>query len=181
MVIIMELDKVILDRRSIRKYLDEEVDKEILINAIKMGVKAPSAHNRQPWKFKILSKFEKDKIADVLYDKTKDIVGHTGPHTAGIIKEVPNMIMVFIDNQNVDNRDMDIISIGACIENIILYLTNLGLGTLWIANTNIIREEIKEILNVSYETVSCIGVGYKNQEPHERPRKEFSDVMIGDE
>lgn len=174
----MELSKAISDRRSIRKYLDDEVSEEILIDAIKMGIKAPSAHNRQPWKFKVLSKNEKNMIADALYNKTKDIVGHTGPHTSNIIKEVPNMIMIFIDNQNIENRDMDIISIGACIENIILYLTDKGLGTLWIANTNLISEEIKEIVNTSYETVSCIGVGYKNQDPHERPRKSISEVLL---
>lgn len=178
MVMIMELSKAISDRRSIRKYLDDEVSEEILIDAIKMGIKAPSAHNRQPWKFKVLSKNEKNMIADALYNKTKDIVGHTGPHTSNIIREVPNMIMIFIDNQNIENRDMDIISIGACIENIILYLTDKGFGTLWIANTNLISEEIKEIVNTSYETVSCIGVGYKNQDPHERPRKNISEVLL---
>ncbi len=161
--------------------MDNDVDDNILLDAIKMGTKAPSAHNRQPWKFKILSCEEKNQIASILYEKTKDIVGHTGPHTAGIIKDVPKIIVVFIDNQNKDDRDMDIISIGACIENIILYLTDIGLGTLWIANTNIIRDDIKRILNVSYETVSCIGVGYKNQEPHERPRKDFSEVLITEE
>lgn len=174
----MELRDAINNRRSIRKYLDDKVSEEILIDAIKYGCKAPSAHNRQPWKFKIVSDEEKSKIADALYDKTKDIVGHTGPHTSNIIRDVPNLIMVFIDNDDKDNRDMDVISIGACIENIILYLTDLNIGTLWIGNTNLIVEDIKKILNVSFETISCIGVGFKNQEPHARPRKDFSDVII---
>ena len=181
MVIIMELENAIRNRRSIRKYLDEEVDNKILFQAIEMGVKAPSAHNRQPWKFKILTKTEKNKIADALYDKTCNIVGHTGPHTAGVMKEIPSLIMVFIDNDISENRDMDVISIGACIENIILYLTSIDLGTLWIANTNLISDEIKTILDVPYENISCIGVGYKNQDPHERPRKNMEDVIMGSE
>lgn len=179
MVMMMELSNVIKSRRSIRKYLDTEVPEQVLIDAIEMGMKAPSAHNRQPWKFKILTRDEKNQVADALYNNTCDIAGHTGPHTAGIIREVPSLIMVFIDNSIKENRDMDIISIGACIENIILYLTDLDLGTLWIANTNIVSEEIKEILNVPYETVSCIGVGYINQDPHERPRKSLEEVLVG--
>ncbi len=165
-------------RRSIRKYTSELVDEEIIINGINAGIKAPSAHNRQPWKFKILTLEEKNKVAKLLYDKTKDIVGHTGPHTASIIEEVPHLIMIFIDNDIKENRDMDILSIGACIENMILYFTEYDLGTIWIGNTNLINDEIKELLGVSYETISCLGVGYKNQDPKMRPRKELNDVLI---
>ncbi len=174
----MEMKEVILKRRSIREFMEEVVDQNILIEGIKMGVKAPSAHNRQPWKFKILSTDEKNQVANLLLDKTKDIIGHSGPHTAAVIKEVPNLIMVFYDNEDGGDRDMNIISIGACIENMILYFTDLGLGTLWIGNTNLVNDEIKELLNVKYETISCLGVGYKAQEPHERPRKDISDVII---
>lgn len=174
----MLLNDAIMNRRSIRKYKDNVVDDEIIMKGIELATKAPSAHNRQPWKVKILSLEEKNKVADVLYFKTKDIVGHTGPHTAGIIKDVPNLIMVFIDNDIKDNRDMDIISIGAFIENLILAYTDMGLGTIWIGNTNLVSDEIKEILGVSYETVSCVGVGYANQEPKARPRKEIEDIVI---
>ncbi len=174
----MLLSEAILERRSIRKYKDTLVNEEMLMRGIELAIKAPSAHNRQPWKVKILSLEEKDKVADVLYSKTKDIVGHTGPHTAGIIREVPNLIMIFIDNDNNDNRDMDIISIGAFTENLILTYTDMGLGTLWIGNTNIVSDEIKDILGVSYETVSCVGVGYADQEPKARPRKDIEDILI---
>jgi nitroreductase len=174
----MELKDVISKRRSIRIFKDDIVDEEVLFEGLKYGVLAPSAHNRQPWKFKIVSTDQKNEIADALDNKTKDIPGHTGPHTANIIRNVPHLIMVFIDNDIKENRDMDVISIGACIQNIILSYTDLGLGTLWIGNTNHIVEEIKEILGVPYETVSCIGVGVADQEPKPRPRKDFKDVII---
>lgn len=116
----MLLSDVIESRRSIRKYKSIILDEEALMKGILAGIKAPSAHNRQPWRFKILSTSEKSSIADMLEDKTRNIPGHTGPHTAGIIRNVPHLIMVFIDNEVVEDRDMDIISIGACIENMIL-------------------------------------------------------------
>lgn len=174
----MLLNEAILNRRSIRKYKDNVLDEITLMNGIELAIKAPSAHNRQPWKVRLLSVEEKNKVADALYYKTKDIVGHTGPHTAGIIKDVPNLIMIFIDNDIKDNRDMDIISIGAFIENLILAYTDMRLGTIWIGNTNLVSDEIKEILGVSYETVSCVGVGYADQEPKARPRKEIEDILI---
>lgn len=172
----MELKESIERRRSIRKFKKEEVDRKIIEEAIKYGVMAPSAHNRQPWKFKILTTKEKDAIADMLYEKTKDIEGHTGPHTAGVIKEAPNMVIVFLDS--VKDRDMDVISVGACIENMILYLTAKDIGTLWIGNTNFISEEIKEYFKTDLETISCLAIGYKDQEPHQRPRKPIEEVYL---
>jgi nitroreductase len=174
----MEFKSVLEMRRSIRKYKDSKVDETILKEAIKYGIMAPSAHNRQPWKIRIATTEEKNRIADELYNKTKDIEGHTGPNTAGIIREVPSLLVVFIDNQVKENRDHDVLSIGAFIENIILYLTDIGLGTLWIANTDNIKEEIKKVLNTDLECVSCIGVGEKDQDPHMRPRKEIDDILI---
>lgn len=174
----MELKETISSRRSIRKYKNESIDENIIWEALKYGVMAPSAHNRQPWKVKLVKNEEKDCIANALIDKTISVPGHTGPHTAGVIKNVPYLLMIFIDNDIKENRDMDIISIGAFIENIILYLTDMGLGTLWIANTNLISEEIKNILNVEYESVSCIGIGVKDQEPYPRPRKELDEIIL---
>lgn len=62
----------------------------------------------------------------------------------------------------------------------ILLAEEKGLGTLWIANTNLIKEEIKEITSVNLETISCIGFGLKDQFPNKRPRKDFSEVIISD-
>ena len=174
----MLLSDVIESRRSIRKFKSIMLDEDTLMKGILAGTKAPSAHNRQPWKFRILSASEKSSIADLLEAKTRDIPGHTGPHTAGIIRDVPHLIMVFIDKSVVENRDMDIISIGACIENMILEYTDMGLGTIWIGNTNLICEEIKEVLGVPYETVSCVGVGLPDQSPKARPRKDIRDVLV---
>lgn len=176
----MEVKNAILGRRSIRKYSDEVVSLDVLEEGILMATKAPSAHNRQPWKFKILSKEEKDKVANLLYDKTKDIKGHTGPHTASVILECPYLIMIFIDNEEgtLEDKEMDMLSIGAAIENMILYFTSMNLGTLWIGNTNLVSKEISEYLKINLRTVSCLGVGIKNQDPHERPRKNFEDILL---
>lgn len=173
----METRQAIEERRSIRKFKSDKIKEEIIIEAIKYGTMAPSAHNRQPWQFKILTTEEKNNIANILEEKTKSIENHTGPHTAGVIREAPYMLLILMDKE-AENRDMDIISIGACIENIILYLTDINIGTLWIGNTNLVAKEIQEHLKLTDEPISCLAIGYKNQEPHARPRKELRDVII---
>lgn len=172
----MQTTEAIDNRRSIRKFKNTIVSEKILESAIKYGTKAPSAHNYQPWFFKILSKEELNIIADILYNKTKDIKGSTASFTSSIIKNCNNGILVYLTDKE-NNRDMNIISIGAAIENIILYLTDLNLGTLWIGDTNIIDKELVELTKIDYEPISLILVGQKDQEPHERPRKRIEDIM----
>ena len=174
----MEFCEVLESRRSIRKYKNEEIDDNVLLEAIKYGIMSPSAHNRQPWKVKVVKRDEKDAIADALIDKTKDIEGHSGVNTAGVIKQVPVLLVIYYDPEEGANREHDILSLGSFIEHIILYLTDKGLGTLWIANTNLIKEEVSNITGVDLETISTIGVGVKDQEPHMRPRKELDDILI---
>ena len=50
----MELMEGILSRRSVRKYEDKPISKEILERIIKAGQYAPSAHNTQPWEFLVI-------------------------------------------------------------------------------------------------------------------------------
>ena len=174
----MELKEVIYNRRSIRKFKDEEISQEIILSIIKDATHAPSGHNRQPWKFKLVDKETKDLISDTLYNKFKDVKGHTAGHTAGVIKEIPNLVIVYLDSDEKNSRDIDLLSIGGMIDEILLLAEEKNIGTLWIANTNLINDEIKEITNIDLETVSCIGFGYKDQFPNPRPRKNFEDIIL---
>ena len=57
----MELMEGILSRRSVRKYEDKPISKEILERIIKAGQYAPSAHNTQPWEFLVIQeKYKND-------------------------------------------------------------------------------------------------------------------------
>ena len=56
----------IRQRRSIRKYKSQEIPKEQVEAIIEAAVMAPSAKNRQPWKFLVYSSEAKDKLLDVM-------------------------------------------------------------------------------------------------------------------
>ena len=171
----MIFDDVVTSRRSIRKYLGDEVSFGDINKIIECGILAPSAHNRQPWKVKVVCGDEKERIAISLMNKSD--LDPSISNTANIIKEVPILIVVYYDGDSV-KRDHDILSIGAFIENMHLKATELGLGSLWIANTDYIKAEISEITECDLECVSCLGVGYKNQEPKMRPRKSIEEITV---
>lgn len=174
----MELVNAIELRRSIRKYEDKDVSDEVLLELIRCATLAPSGHNRQPWKFEIVRGELKDKIADTLYQKTIHIEGSTAPHTSSIIKESPVLIVIYLTEYSVENYLYDILSIGGAVENILLRATDMNLGSLWIGNTSLVEEELKEILDTDLRVISTVAIGYKNQDPHARPRKKLAEVIV---
>lgn len=170
----MSFDDVVFSRRSIRKYEDKDVSDDLILEIIKAGISAPSAHNRQPWKVKVLRNDLKNEVSAKLALK-KDLSSSI-LNTSNIIKEASVLICVFYDGES--NRDHDILSIGAFIQNMHLKVTDLGLGSLWIANTDYIKDEISGITGCDLECVSCLAVGFKAEEPVTRPRKSMEEIIL---
>ena len=54
------------NRRSIRKYKADKINKELIEDIIYSATLAPSAKNRQPWKFIVYQGKEKEKLVDVM-------------------------------------------------------------------------------------------------------------------
>lgn len=162
--------KEIENRRSIRNYKNDNIDKKIIFDILNAGIKAPSAKNNQPWRFLIVNNDIKNKISD----KMIEIYGPN--KTAEVIKTVPYLILVY----NKDNEYFNHLSIGAAIENILLEAENIGLGTLWIGYIKKIEDYVKELVNIDYELVSAIAIGVKNENPLERPRLTLEEVLLNE-
>jgi len=66
----MSLVDVVLSRRSIRRYEQREVPKDVLDRILEAGRQAPSAMNRQPWHFVVLTDYEvKKKLSRGLFNR----------------------------------------------------------------------------------------------------------------
>lgn len=150
----MELKEAIKSRRSIRKYKDIDVSNILIEDLIECARLAPSAKNRQPWKFLIVKNEIKNQIAEIMLykEESRDVnlkekklnANSSVKKTAQIIKEAPILILVF--KQNNDNWIIgDTLSIGGAIEHICLRATDLGLGSLWIRDTVYARKRNSKI------------------------------------
>jgi nitroreductase len=64
--------KVILDRRSIRKYTNEKISEEDLMLILESGRQAPSGENAQPWRFIV-----------VRDQKNKEFLSYIGKNASG--------------------------------------------------------------------------------------------------
>lgn len=180
----MELEEVIKARRSIRKFLSHEVEAEKTERLLECARLCQSAKNRQPWKFMILKRDDKDRVADIMLapfeQNQSETMGYqnSSKHSAQVIKEVPMLMLVFMEKDE-GWLTGDLLSIGAAIEHICLEAVNLGLGALWIRDTAYTEDEICRA--VGYENlrlVSAIAVGYAAESPAQRPRKTMEDIVI---
>lgn len=194
-------NNAIYSRRSIRKFSDKEVPIELIEDILDAARVAPSAKNRQPWKFIVFGNGKKDEL---IYHMERGILREeTGSpllpdtsngipdakNTLRVMKEAPMIIAVLNTNSKTDlpftsidgdERILEIcdsLSIGASIENMLLRAEHLGLGTLWIANTFFAYNELMEYLNEDGHLVSAIAVGHPDESPAQRPRKKTEEIV----
>ena len=189
----------IFNRRSIRKYKDKPVDKQLISDMIDAGRVAPSAKNRQPWKYIVFSGQSKEEMLDKMeaginreennspsLPNSSDGIPDAR-NTLKIMREAPVIILVLNTNGkspfnpvSADDRITEIcdtLSIGASIQNILLKATELGLGTLWIANTCFAYKELTEYLDTDKQLIGAIAVGYPDESPNPRPRKSLDEII----
>ena len=189
----------IYTRRSIRKFKDTPVSKECIEEIIRAGSAAPSAKNRQPWKCIVLGNQSKEEFLSNM-EKGIDREEHLfvflpksrsgladAKNTLRIMREAPILIVVINTNDkspfeqlDTDGRFMEIcdsLSIGAFIENMLLQAEEMGLGPLWIANTCFAYHELVSYLNTQGQLIGAVALGYADECPNQRPRKELGDIV----
>ncbi len=196
----MELTEVLTERKSIRKYKETSVSSQDIRKIIEAGIVAPSAKNRQPWKFIVYTGEAKNSILQVMEnglnrEKSNAILPYSSSglqdafYTLKIMKQASVLIMIentngispFEDIGTADKRVMEIcdtLSIGAAMQNMILKATEIGLGTLLVANTCFAYPELVEAMGVKGQLVGAVCVGYADESPSRRARKVYEDVVV---
>ena len=164
----MKFEDLVKQRRSIRQYSSEEPKENDIQKILEAGTWAPSGLNNQPWKFSVI----KDK-------KRKEGLSKFTKYGESI-KSAPIVICVFLDNGTTYNREKDIMSAGACIQNMLLQAYELGLGTCWLGEILNKREEVEKYLETAsdYELVAVVTLGYSDEEITEGCRKNIKSFLI---
>lgn len=188
----------IYERRSIRKYTDEPVSGQGIEEIIKAAISAPSAKNRQPWRFVVVTDKRKDEMLDAMRQglaNEQDGRGLLGgyvqylpaaAHTLDIMAQAPITILVFnplglspLKSISAEERFYEMAnlqSIGAAIQNMSLRAVELGLGSLWICDIFFAYRELCAWLGTGEQLVAALSVGHPGEAPPQRPRKELCNV-----
>jgi nitroreductase len=191
--------KEIMERRSIRKFSSRQIDKTDILHIIESGTKAPSAKNRQPWKFIVVQGNAKEKMlqafcngvqreekgAACLPGSVQCIQG--ARHTIEIMKQAPVIIFVLntmgknmFSSMTDEDRVFEVCniqSVSAAVQNMLLASTERGIGSLWICDIYFAYQELCEWLDRDGELLAAIALGYSEEQPEPRPRKKIEEVV----
>lgn len=142
-------------RQSIRKYTDQPIEEEKIIALLKAAMRAPTAQNRQEWRFLVVQDRE-----------SLDNIATFSPYT-GMMKQAQAAIIVLGDREVTPTDAYIYVDCAAAIQNILLEGVHLGLGTCWCAiGPN--EERIEAFKNYfkfpnAHLPVAVIAVGYPNE------------------
>jgi nitroreductase len=170
-----DLFDVFQERRSIRQFKPEIVRKEDLKRILEAARLAPSANNRQPWRFIIVrDKFRKERLAkaacnqDFIAEADVIVVTLGDPQASPKIK---------FENKRIPHLQDPMIA----VEHMVLAATALGYGTCWIGAFR--EKEVKHILKVPrrFHVISLLPIGVPAQFPSPRPRKEIREIVFNEE
>ena len=182
-MIIIDLKECILTRHSVRKFNNEKLSKEVVMDMLETSVKAPTATNSQPWAFTIIQ--DQDLLQEISTSGKKDVLNLIANYDTPLKKYSKLMLdekfnlfynagtLVIISGKTSTLHPIEDCSLVA--QNLMLYAHSKGLGTCWIgfATHYLNLPEIKEKLKIpeDYTVVAPIILGYPENAQAPIPKK----------
>lgn len=163
---------LIKSRFSCRSFTKDKIKEQDLVQILECGRWAPSGLNNQPWRFVII---EDDlKIKDELSKLT---------NSGDVITAASLNIVVLLDLETVYAKTKDLLSVGACIENMLLAAHSLGYGACWLGEILNKADQVLKLLSLDpkkYELLAVLAMGVPKSKTPEEPRErlEISNLIL---
>jgi F420 biosynthesis protein FbiB-like protein len=185
----MDTLEAIAARRSIRQFKDTPVPEDLLRTILKAATLAPSGKNRQPWRFIIVTGDKRAEMVRVMRDGMAKAQARgeglgSAESSARIMERAPVTVFVFNPHGNhpylahsigeMFDDLVNIQSIGAAIQNMLLAAQAQGLGSLWIGDVFYAYDELCAWLGEQCEMIAAVSLGYADEQPAARPRRPVS-------
>jgi nitroreductase len=184
--------EAIAGRRSIRKFKDTSISDEAIETILNAGIQAPSGKNRQPWRFVVVKEDNRAEMVRIMREGI-DRLGEMGVDlgssrwTANVMEQAP--VTIFVFNAHAEHKPgtlpweeefdaVDVQSIGAAIQNMLLAALDLGLGSLWICDVFYAYDELCTWLGQDHQMIAAVSFGYPDEQPGPRPRKPLGEVTM---
>ncbi len=164
----MEVFDAITNRRSIRKYNDTEIEEDKITKILEAARFAPSAANRQQWKFVIVkNKVTRENLVDAANGQK-------------FVAEAPVLIVACStesDSIMPCGQYAYTVDLSIAISFMILEATEQELGTCWLGAFD--ENMVKKILDIPDEIriVGMFTLGYADEKPAPRPRKNEKQII----
>ena len=191
----------IRSRRSIRRYRPDPIPREWVRALLEAARWAPSAHNRQPWRFAVVEDPRlKARLARAMGERLAADLRQDGVPEERIAEDVarsyerivsaPLAIVVCLSMLEMDRypderrqaaeRTMAIQSVAMAGQNMLLMAHALGLGACWICAPLFCPEAVQEALGLpsDWEPQGMILVGFPAGLPRGKPRRPIEAFTI---
>jgi coenzyme F420-0:L-glutamate ligase/coenzyme F420-1:gamma-L-glutamate ligase len=190
---------IVLSRRSIRSFSKESVPRSKLDRILEAGMKAPSPHNTQPWKFVVLSdRKEREAMAAALREAyLRFLESMKDPEGARKADEAysrtvspPLLILLCLESRDVREQTtkerrlgewvMATQGVAAAAENMLLAAHALGLGGCWRGAPLFCAPAIRRALALrrSWEPQILLEIGFPARGPGRKRLKAKDDVVV---
>jgi nitroreductase len=151
-------ETIINKRSSVREFTNKKISKDTLLKIITDGTKAPSGMNTQPWFFYVINT---KKELDFVKELVRNYTNSKKERFYYDLGNCQSIIFICADKKELSvkkHKNSILLSIGACVENILLSICNENLGGCWIGHLNNIEKEIKGSLDISEENTILASV-----------------------
>jgi F420 biosynthesis protein FbiB-like protein len=188
-------------RRSVRRFKPDPVPDSVLQDILSTATFAPSAHNRQPWRFVVLTdstakiRLSESMAVDFQRDLKKDglaaeEIEKRVNRSRQRIEEAPAVIILCLDMGEMDvypdtrrkKAEYMIATQSAANAGMQLLLAAHaeGLGGVWVCSPMFAQEIVQKALNIpsNWEPQAMFLLGYPAEAPAARERKKLEDITI---
>ena len=183
----MNVIEAIETRRAIRRFQDKPVSRGQVESLLQTACRAPSAHNRQPWRFAVLTRsVDKERLARAMGDRLRQDRTADGDPATAIEQDVarsfaritgaPVVIVVCLSMIDMDTYPdarrrrnewlMAVQSVSMAAQNLWLAAHSQGLGMCWLCAPLFVPELVSTALNLpaDWESLGLLTLGYPAEE-----------------
>jgi nitroreductase len=189
MLTVME---AIQNRRSIRKFKPDPVPDEVINQILEAARLAPSATNRQPWRFQVI---KDPALKEKIFNEATFSMRHV--LEAPVVIACGSEMLTFVKGHKMappgseyfgaNSEDWEELkqfipdahmSTAIGITHLILTATALGLGTCWVQRIR--YGQLAKILGWPRHIIPLvlIPVGYPDEDPTPRPRQPIENIVL---
>jgi coenzyme F420-0:L-glutamate ligase / coenzyme F420-1:gamma-L-glutamate ligase len=177
------LETLLMSRRSVRRYLPTPVPEAVIETILKAAIWAPSAHNRQPWRFAVIqSQQSKIALADAMGAQLRldlasdgvspDVIEADAGRSYSRITMAPLIILLALSMADMDTypdarrasheHTMAVQSLAMAGQNVLLAAHAQGLGACWMCAPLFCPLVVRTTLDLpeDWEPQGMISLGY---------------------
>ena len=197
----MDLHDFLRSRRSIRRFKSYPVPESMIRDILTTATYAPSAHNRQPWRFVVVTGQDaKAKMADAMaMDFRRDLEQDNLPEDEILARleksysriiSSPVIIILCVDFSEMDDypdarraeaeKIMAVQSTANAGLQLLLAVHAEGLGCVWTCAPLFTPDTVRALFNLSttWEPQAMFFIGYPAETPKLRERKSIQEISI---